>query len=198
MPDRTCLIGYGCSTSGIFRGDYCGKHYQRWRKWGDPLFVKNVYGDDTARFWSKVDKNGPVPERRPDLGPCWTWTGDVERKGYGRITIAGTAVPATRFLCGLEGVAIPDGHEPDHLCKNTNCVNLAHLEIVPKRVNILRSDNPAAINARKTHCKRGHEFTPDNTTLRVRPDGRVRRECRACFRDAGRRHREKVRALKAA
>jgi hypothetical protein len=27
------------------------------------------------RFWSKVDKNGPIPAHRPDLGPCWSWTG---------------------------------------------------------------------------------------------------------------------------
>jgi|SRR5580658_5854190 hypothetical protein len=23
------------------------------------------------RFWSKVDKNGPVPSHRPELGQCW-------------------------------------------------------------------------------------------------------------------------------
>jgi hypothetical protein len=25
------------------------------------------------RFWEKVDKNGPVPAHRPELGPCWVW-----------------------------------------------------------------------------------------------------------------------------
>jgi hypothetical protein len=34
------------------------------------------------------------------------------------------------------------------------------------------------LNAQKTHCKRGHEFTPDNTKL----DTRGHRTCRTCSR----------------
>jgi hypothetical protein len=42
------------------------------------------------------------------------------------------------------------------------------------------------LTPRKTHCKRGHEFTPDNTS--IRPNG-VRR-CRECARaDAAQRRR---------
>lgn len=41
------------------------------------------------RFWSKVDKNGPVPAHRPELGPCWVWTGPRTKKGYGYIGIGG-------------------------------------------------------------------------------------------------------------
>jgi hypothetical protein len=40
----------------------------------------------------------------------------------------------------------------------------------------LRGDTFAARNAAKTHCKHGHEFTPENTV--ARRDGR--RRCRAC------------------
>ncbi|MBU6428993.1 MAG: hypothetical protein KGR26_08285, partial [Cyanobacteria bacterium REEB65] len=25
-------------------------------------------------FWAQVDKDGPIPSHRPDLGPCWIWT----------------------------------------------------------------------------------------------------------------------------
>ncbi len=32
-----------------------------------------------------------------------------------------------------------------------------------RKDNLLKSNNTAAHNARKTHCKRGHEFTPENT-----------------------------------
>lgn len=56
----------------------------------------------------------------------------------------------------------------------------------------LRWDTPAAnitdlvrhgthVQARKTHCKRGHEFTPDNTRIKS-PEGW--RQCRQCIRDA--------------
>jgi hypothetical protein len=35
---------------------------------------------DIERFWSKVDRNGPVPEHRPELGPCWVWTAGTFRR----------------------------------------------------------------------------------------------------------------------
>ena len=37
-------------------------------------------------------------------------------------------------------------------------------------------------NAIKTHCKRGHEFTPENTAVKVSKDGRTSRRCKACRR----------------
>lgn len=38
-----------------------------------------------SRFWSKVDKNGPVPIHRPELGQCWLWTGGTNYQGYGQL-----------------------------------------------------------------------------------------------------------------
>ena len=35
-----------------------------------------------SRAWAKVNRNGPVPPGRPDLGPCWVWTA-ARRFGYG-------------------------------------------------------------------------------------------------------------------
>lgn len=42
--------------------------------------------------------------------------------------------------------------------------------------NIRRGISPSALNASKTHCKNGHEFSGDN--LRVTPGGT--RKCRRC------------------
>jgi len=43
-----------------------------------------------------------------------------------------------------------------------------------------RRVSPSHPQARKTHCKRGHRFSPDNTYYT--PDGR--RRCRTCLREA--------------
>lgn len=37
-------------------------------------------------------------------------------------------------------------------------------------------------NANKTHCKQGHEFSPDNTIHYVKPNGLGMRRCRTCTR----------------
>lgn len=41
-----------------------------------------------ARFWAKVDKDGPIPEYRPDLGSCWIWLGGRTEGQYGQLQIA--------------------------------------------------------------------------------------------------------------
>ena len=64
----------------------------------------------------------------------------------------------------------------DHLCRNTRCLNPGHFEVVTSRVNTLRSENPAALNAVKTHCDAGHEFAAASTIQR-RTGGRT---CRTC------------------
>jgi hypothetical protein len=49
--------------------------------------------DIARRFWSKVDKNGPVPPHRPELGQCWVWTGSVQPRGYGTFSVGGKVEP---------------------------------------------------------------------------------------------------------
>lgn len=135
------------------------------------------------RFWSKVDKNGPISLARPDLnlGPCWLWTAHTDRKGYGRFSVGGTLVRVHRFSWSLQHGEIPAGMQPDHLCRVPNCVNPAHLEIVTPRENILRSNGPTAKHARKTHCFRGHPFDEKNTARCKRGD-RIYRGCKTCNR----------------
>ncbi len=128
-----------------------------------------------ARFTARVDKNGPAAEARPDLGPCWLWTGSIDADGYGCYLRDHSA---HRFAWEIANGPVPDGLVIDHLCRVRHCVNPAHMEPVTNAENILRGECPPAVNARKTHCPRGHEFTTENTY--VYPDGR--RECRECRR----------------
>lgn len=79
------------------------------------------------RFWEKVDKNGPIPLHRPELGPCWQWTAAKDRKGYGRIGVP----PAFTFLTHRFAWALANGDAGDlcvlHKCDNASCVRLSHL-----------------------------------------------------------------------
>ena len=110
-----------------------------------------------------------VPE--PNSG-CFIWTGYLTIGGYGGFG----KKRAHRVSYECVNGDIPDGLVIDHLCRTRCCVNPSHMEAVTNKENILRGIGPTARNAVKTHCKKGHEFTPENTILRN--DGE--RRCQKC------------------
>lgn len=106
---------------------------------------------------------------------CWLWNGHKCRLGYGFFTDQ-RAVKAHRFAYQHFRGPIPEGLVLDHLCKIRHCVNPTRLEAVPQKTNVLRGVGPSAINARKTHCIRGHPLSGDN--LYLMRSGK--RNCKAC------------------
>lgn len=86
--------------------------------------------DIQDRFWSKVNRRGPVQIHCPELGPCWLWTAGTLR-GYGQIAglVNGKRRPvyAHRVSWELANGAIPDGLSVLHRCDVPLCVNPAHL-----------------------------------------------------------------------
>ena len=120
-----------------------------------------------------------LPERyEEDSFGCWRWKG-AGSNGYATFTIGGQKRSAHRAVYELLVGPIPEGLQLDHLCGVKRCVNPAHLEPVTPRENTMRAVNaPAAINAAKTHCDHGHEFTPEN--IYVPPKRPNRRYCRTC------------------
>lgn len=139
------------------------------------------------RFWRKVDKSGE----------CWLWTGAGTRPtdaGYGFFSTGTRLELAHRLAWADRFGPVPPGLELDHLCRTRACVNPDHLEPVTHRENTLRSPvAPAAINARKTHCPRGHEYAGTNL---LRSGGR--RFCRTCLNAHTRRYRAAKRVERAA
>lgn len=102
------------------------------------------------RFFEKIEK----------INSCWIWKSTITPTGYGHFSTGGTNQRelAHRFSYELHKGKIPERLVVDHLCRNRSCVNPDHLQIVTQQENVLRGIGAAAINARKTHCVKGHSF----------------------------------------
>lgn len=121
-------------------------------------------------FWTKVMVLGPHD--------CWPWLASVDKKGYGHFTVArGKNNKAHIFSFVLHGGILIPGDHVDHECDNPPCQNPLHLRNLTNAANNARSGSPSAVNARKTHCVRGHPLSGDN--LYIRP-GTGWRTCLAC------------------
>jgi len=79
---------------------------------------------------------------------CWLWLGKTSKRRGGRVDgrislrIAGKHVSRRAHRVSYEHFRgpIPEGYEVDHGCRNTLCINPAHLEAVTPEENILRRD----------------------------------------------------------
>lgn len=142
--------------------------------------MPRIYPTAVSRFWSKVNKDGPIPECFPLLGPCWLWRAGLDKDGYGRFWVEDRNLGAHRYAYEITNGPIPEGLVPDHLCRTPACVRPTHLEAVTIQVNTLRGDGLTAKFAVATHCVNGHEFTPQNTGKQYRNGKTVGRCCKAC------------------
>lgn len=179
---KTACVIEGCDRL-VHRRGVCRTHYMRcWRaqmEWPDWQPAPTIGPED--RFWLKVDKGGD----------CWLWTASVLPNGYGQFDHTTAHRRSIEFTTGKP---VPAGAVVDHLCRNRLCVNPSHLEVVTQSTNVNRGyAGPISSSMRKewsmdrTHCKHGHELTPDNE---YNPPGHPTwRQCRECRRAAASRRK---------
>ncbi len=149
-------------------------------------FKGAIVNKDEIRFWSKVNKDGPIPAHVPYLGKCWEWKAATFRNGYALFSVQGKSVKGHRWIYEQTICNIPTGNECCHKCDNRKCVRPDHLFHGTRSDNMLDCVSKGRWRNQeigKTHCNRGHELTGNNLRLRTYPKDPskgIERSCRAC------------------
>jgi HNH endonuclease len=116
---------------------------------------------------------------------CWNWirTPNWKReRGYRMVCYKGKEWRAHRLIYSLLVGEISKYLDLHHICRNKACCNPDHLEAITKKDHPFEDVSLFVKNLLKTHCPKGHEYTPDNTYItspnKSHPNGG--RSCRTC------------------
>lgn len=132
MDKPTCTIP-DCGKP-IRAKSLCSGHYHRLNRYGDPLAQRGWYRDPAEAFKARTERQGDH----------LIWTGSSSA-GYGHLRIDGSLVLAHRYSWEQANGESADGHEVDHICHVTLCVEPTHLRRADRREN-LSNRNGAQVN----------------------------------------------------
>lgn len=123
MADEFEACSVDICNSPAFAKGYCGSHYMRMRRHGDPLAGRTPEGEP-LRFVHEV----AIHHTGTD---CLTWPFGKIAAGYGTVRVDGKILYTHRYICELVRGAPPTPeHEAAHSCGkgHESCISPIHLD----------------------------------------------------------------------
>jgi HNH endonuclease len=96
---------------------------------------------------------------------CWIWSADLDRKGYGRLKIAGKWRSAHRLAWELTYGPIPKKLSVLHQCDRRNCLRPSHLRLGTQLDNLHDASRKGRIARGERH---GHATLTREIVLAIR------------------------------
>lgn len=161
MTEVICSIE-DCGRQGKLTRTWCGMHYARFLRHGDPLHSERVpYATPEESLLARTE---------PLLWTgCLIWTGAANNKGYPQIAIEGRMVLAHRYAYERAHGPIPEGVLVDHQYHcSPLCVEASHLRLATRSQNMM---NRAGLASHNTSGYRGVSRSRSGWLAKV---GRVR------------------------
>lgn len=119
----------------------------------------------------------------------WLWGGTIHQNGYGKLGLRYKQYWVHRLAAfAFLGLVLDDrsqqaNHKPE--CLRRDCFNPDHLYVgtaLENSADMMALGRHVSPGRLKTHCSKGHEFTPENTYVWVDSKGGEHRDCRECNR----------------
>ena len=112
----------------VLRREWCGSHYKRWLRHGDPLAGGRQMrppGLTEAEAFAWF-----MPGEPPASG-CWDWTASTNQGGYGQFSmfIGGKSIPILAHVVSYRIYRGPTEEFVLHSCDRPICVQPAHLSL---------------------------------------------------------------------
>jgi hypothetical protein len=113
---------------------------------------------------------------------CWEWQGWKTNWGYAETAYHGkpTRIHRQMYII-IHKVMLTREQYVCHTCDVRHCVNPDHLWVGTNSDNQRDSSQKARhYESRRDCCEHGHEYTPENTSLKKCRPGQISRACKRC------------------